>query len=42
MAIQVDEEFRSHAEGWGRFIRLLLTSAAALAVLLILIAAATL
>ena len=38
MALVVDEEFRGHAEGWGRFIRLVFTSAAGLAVLLIVIA----
>jgi len=42
MALQVDEEFRGHAEGWGRFVRLIFTSAAGLAVLLIVIAAITL
>lgn len=42
MAIEVDEEFRPHAEQWGRFIRLTMFSAAGLAVILVLVAAVTL
>ncbi len=42
MALQVDEEFRAHAEGWGRFIRMTFVSGAGIAVLLLLLAATVL
>ena len=38
MALLVDDEFRDHAEGWGRFVRLVFTSAAGLAAILLLVA----
>ena len=38
MPLQVDDEFRGHADGWGQFVRLVFTSAAGLAVILLLVA----
>ena len=38
MALHVDDEFRGHADGWGRFVRLVFLSAAGLAVILLLVA----
>jgi hypothetical protein len=38
MALHVDDEFRDHADGWGRFVRLIFTSAVGLAVILLLVA----
>jgi hypothetical protein len=38
MALLVDDEFRGHADGWGRFVRLIFASAAGLAVILLLVA----